>query len=107
MAKREVTTRRKASESATADADAALEREVAELSYEDALAQLERIIESVEHGDAGLEEALEAYRRGRALLRRCQTVLDRAEQEIERLSLSDAERRAAEGDGDNEEEGDS
>ena len=67
------------------------DRDAAALSYEDALAQLEAIIERVEHGDVGIEQTLDEYRKGRALLRRCQAILDTAEQEIKRLSLADVE----------------
>jgi exodeoxyribonuclease VII small subunit len=82
----------KAASAARADADdAALDQEVASLRYEEALDRLESIIERVEHGEIGLEETLAEYRRGRALLRRCQSILDVADQEIRRLSLSDLE----------------
>lgn len=74
--------------------DDELDRDVAALKYEDALERLESIIERVEHGEIGLEETLDEYRRGRALLRRCQGILDVAEQEIRRLSLADLERSA-------------
>ncbi|MDZ4753570.1 MAG: exodeoxyribonuclease VII small subunit [Phycisphaerae bacterium] len=67
------------------------DRDAAALSYEDALAQLEAIIDRVEHGDVGIEQTLDEYRKGRALLRRCQAILDTAEQEIKRLSLADVE----------------
>lgn len=74
-----------------AHADRALDAEVAALAYEEALEQLEAIIDRVEHGEIGLEATLAEYRRGRALLRRCQSVLDAAEQDIKRLSLSELE----------------
>lgn len=80
------------------DADAAFEREAADeaakLGYEDALERLEAIIERVEHGEIGLEESLREYRRGRALLKRCRSILDVAEQEIRRMTLSDVEAAA-------------
>lgn len=85
---------RKPGRAAQAPTDAAsseLDREVAQLRYEEALERLESIIERVEHGEIGLEETLEEYRRGRALLRRCQAILDAAEQEIRRLSVADVE----------------
>ncbi len=76
-----------------------LDAQVAKLPYEEALEQLEAIIDRVEHGEIGLEATLAEYRRGRALLRRCQTVLDTAEQEIRRLSLSDVEAAGRSGHG--------
>jgi exodeoxyribonuclease VII small subunit len=87
--------------SAAADPDRALDAEVAALSYEQALEALETIIDRVDHGEIGLEATLAEYRRGKALLRRCQSVLDTAEQEIKRLSLADLEAQAhASGDAD-------
>ncbi len=73
------------------DPDRALDAEVAALSYEQALEALETIIDRVDHGEIGLEATLAEYRRGKALLRRCQSVLDTAEQEIKRLSLAELE----------------
>jgi exodeoxyribonuclease VII small subunit len=78
----------------TADPDRALDAEFAALSYEEALEALETIIDRVDHGEVGLEATLAEYRRGKALLRRCQSVLDTAEQEIKRLSLADLEAQA-------------
>ncbi|MBL9149958.1 MAG: exodeoxyribonuclease VII small subunit [Phycisphaerae bacterium] len=86
---------KKKSERDDASPDASeFEREAAELSYEAALAELEAIIERVEHGSIGLEESLREYRRGRALLKRCESVLATAETEIKRLTLADAEAAA-------------
>jgi len=84
--------------------DAALDAEVAALPFETALERLEELIERIESGSVGLEETLGAYRRGHALLRRCRSILDGAEQEIRRLSLAELEESlepgAAEDEGD-------
>lgn len=85
----------KRNSSSTGESEAKAERafveEAGKLNYEDALARLESIIERVERGEIGLEESLDEYRRGRALLQRCQSILDVAEQDVRRLTLADAE----------------
>lgn len=48
--------------------------------------QLESIVERVESGQIGLEQALAEYERGVALVRRCREVLERAELRVEELS---------------------
>ena len=56
-----------------------------ELTYEEAVGELEAIIERIESGEIGLEDSIAAYERGVALIRRCRSILDRAEQRIEEL----------------------
>ncbi len=52
------------------------------VDFEQALAELESIVESMEKGDQGLEEALKSFERGIALTRQCQTALQAAEQKV-------------------------
>ena len=47
-----------------------------DLSFEQALESLEALIERVESGEIGLEEAITQYERGAALVKRCRSVLD-------------------------------
>jgi exodeoxyribonuclease VII small subunit len=56
------------------------------LTFEQAMAQLEAIVERVESGQIGLEQALAEYERGVALVKRCRDVLQRAELKVEELS---------------------
>ncbi len=56
-------------------------------SFEQALAQVEQIIEGIESGEVGLEESLDQYEKGVAMLRHCRSILDRAEEKIQRLKL--------------------
>ena len=51
-------------------------------SFEAALAELEGIVAAMEAGKMPLQESLDAYRRGVALLRQCQATLTAAEQQI-------------------------
>lgn len=58
-----------------------------ELSFEESLEQLEGLIERVESGEIGLEEAIAQYERGTALVKRCRSVLDVAEKRIAELTV--------------------
>lgn len=63
----------------------------ADLRFEDALAELESIIERIDAGKIGLEEAMVAHRRGRELVARCRTVLDGVEKELENADSNTAQ----------------
>ena len=63
------------------------------MSFEQAVEELESIIERIEQGQIGLEESLAQRRRGDALIKRCRSVLDAAEQELAQIT---AEERAQE-----------
>ncbi len=58
----------------------------ANLSFEEALSRLEQIIERIESGEAGLEQAIAEYERGVALIRRCKDILQKAEQRVDELT---------------------
>ena len=51
-------------------------------SFESALSELEGIVAAMEAGKMPLQDALDAYKRGAALLRQCQATLAAAEQQI-------------------------
>lgn len=57
-----------------------------DLSFEEALERIESIVEQIESGQIGLEESISAYERGVGLIRRCRSILDRAEQRVEELT---------------------
>lgn len=70
-------------------------------SFEAALQELERIVQTMEGGDATLEDSLASYERGMALLKQCQQALAGAEQKIRILEndgLSDLAPAAADTD---------
>lgn len=62
---------------------------VEELSFEDAIAELEQLVEQIESGEVGLEEALAQYERGAALIQRCRSVLASAEKRIAELTADE------------------
>lgn len=53
--------------------------------FEQSLAQLEGIVERMEQADLPIEEALKAFEQGINLTRQCQSILDQAEQKVEKL----------------------
>ncbi len=61
------------------------------LSYEQAIGELESLIQRIEQGEVGLEESLAEYRRGAALLKRCRSILETAQAQIEELTADGAE----------------
>ncbi|MEM8495564.1 MAG: exodeoxyribonuclease VII small subunit [Planctomycetota bacterium] len=69
------------------------------LSFESALAELETLIERVESGEIGLEEAIAQYERGSALVKRCRSVLDVAEKRIAELTAADLQSDSGAADG--------
>lgn len=56
------------------------------MTYEEAEKELLQIVERLERGDAGLDEALALWQRGEELYRFCTEQLDAAEGKIEELA---------------------
>jgi exodeoxyribonuclease VII small subunit len=61
------------------------------LSFEQALAELEKIVRDLEDGQTGLDDALQRYEEGVALLKRCYGQLRAAERRILELTGKDAD----------------
>jgi exodeoxyribonuclease VII small subunit len=58
------------------------------LSYEQALAELEEIVKKLDNQPLELENTLKQFERGKALIQRCQKLLDQAELKVSELSTS-------------------
>ncbi len=59
--------------------------------FEQTLAELEKLVEQLETGELSLDESLAGFKRGIELSRRCQNVLDKAQQTVEQLVNPDDE----------------
>jgi len=55
------------------------------IPFETALAELESLIGQLEQGDLTLEDSLQRFERGVALVRSCRSTLREAEQKVEQL----------------------
>ena len=58
------------------------------LSFEEALKELEKIVSELESGQAPLEKSLDLYKRGAELKALCETRLEAARLQVEKISLS-------------------
>ena len=54
--------------------------------FERSLDELEQLVQRMEKGDLSLDDSLQAYERGIALYRTCQTALEQAELRVRLLS---------------------
>ena len=54
-------------------------------TFEEALSQLETIAEQIERGKIGLEESIDKYEEGMALVKHCRQILSKAENKIQQL----------------------
>ena len=59
------------------------------MTFEQALSRLDEIVKLLERGDAPLEESLKLFEEGTALVNRCGTALDKAEQKVTILMKSE------------------
>ena len=56
------------------------------MTFEEAQKELESIVQRLERGEAGLDEAIELWERGEALVKLCVEQLDTAQGKIEELA---------------------
>ena len=61
------------------------------LSFEESLEQMTKLVEKLESGELPLEESVAAFEQGVKLSRRCESLLDKAEQRLQVLGNSEDE----------------
>lgn len=64
--------------------------DISKLSFEDAIKQLTSIVEKIEQGEIPLQDSMQEYEKGMALIKHCRTILQKAEQRIEKISAEQA-----------------
>ena len=60
--------------------------EITKLTFEQAIQQLKGIVDRIEQGQIPLQDSLEQYEKGMALIKHCRDILQKAEKRIERIS---------------------
>ncbi|MDQ6992006.1 MAG: exodeoxyribonuclease VII small subunit [Mariprofundus sp.] len=64
-------------------------KQATELSFEHSLAALTSLVEKLESGELSLENSVDAFEQGVKLSRRCESLLDDAEQRLQILNTND------------------
>lgn len=60
--------------------------EIGKLTFEQAIGQLKEIVHQIEQGEIPLQDSLEQYEKGMALIKHCRGILQKAEKRIEKIS---------------------
>ena len=60
--------------------------DIGELSFEESIKELTNIVGKIEQGQIPLQDSLEQYEKGMALIKQCRTILEKAEKRIEKIS---------------------
>ncbi len=60
--------------------------ELTKLTFEQAIGQLKEIVGKIEQGEIPLQDSLEQYEKGMALIKHCRGILQKAEKRIEKIS---------------------
>ena len=64
--------------------------DLGELGFEESIKELTNIVGKIEQGEIPLQDSLEQYEKGMALIKQCRTILEKAEKRIEKISEPDA-----------------
>jgi exodeoxyribonuclease VII small subunit len=65
------------------------ENDITKLSFEDSIKLLRTIVDKIEQGQIPLQDSLEQYEQGMALIQHCRQILLKAEKRIEKISKTD------------------
>jgi exodeoxyribonuclease VII small subunit len=63
--------------------------DVGGLGFEESIKELTNIVGKVEQGQIPLQDSLQQYERGMALIQHCRTILQKAEKRIEKITESE------------------
>jgi exodeoxyribonuclease VII small subunit len=67
------------------------ENDIAKLTFEQAIKELTGIVGKIEQGEVALQDSLEQYERGMALIKHCRAILQQAEKRIEKIASEQSE----------------
>lgn len=60
--------------------------DIGKMTFEEAIKELGGIVQKIEQGEIPLEDNLEQYEKGMALIKHCKGILVKAEKRIEKIS---------------------
>ena len=72
-------------------AEKSQKNDIGKLSFEEAITGLTDIVGKIEQGQIPLQDSLQQYEKGMALIKHCRTMLQKAEKRIERITEEQTE----------------
>ena len=73
--------------------------DTSEMTFEQTIKELTSIVSKIEQGEIPLQDSLQQYERGMALIKHCRGILQKAEKRIEKISSEEtSENKASESD---------
>jgi len=60
--------------------------DLTKLTFEQAIGQLKEIVTRIEQGQIALQDSLDQYEKGMALIKHCRDILQKAEKRIEKIA---------------------
>jgi exodeoxyribonuclease VII small subunit len=63
-----------------------IKNDIGKLTFEQAIKQLTEIVGKIEQGKIPLQDSIEQYEKGMALIKHCRGILEKAEKRIEKIS---------------------
>jgi exodeoxyribonuclease VII small subunit len=70
-----------------------IKNDISKLTFEQAIKELTVIVGKIEQGKIPLQDSLEQYEKGMALIKHCKEILQKAEKRIEKISEEKTEDR--------------
>jgi len=70
--------------------------DIGKLSFEEAIKELTDIVGKIEQGEIALQDSLQQYERGMALIKHCRTILKQAEERIEKITKEEEPQESSE-----------
>jgi exodeoxyribonuclease VII small subunit len=70
-------------------ADKKQKNDISKMSFEEAIKELTSIVSKIEQGQIPLQDSLEQYERGMALIKHCRGILQQAEKRIEKIATEE------------------
>jgi len=67
-------------------AEKSQKNDIGKLSFEEAITGLTDIVGKIEQGQIPLQDSLQQYEKGMALIKHCRTILQKAEKRIEKIT---------------------
>jgi exodeoxyribonuclease VII small subunit len=70
-----------------------IKTDIGKLTFEQAIKELTGIVGKIEHGEIALQDSLQQYEKGMALIKHCRKILQEAEKRIEKIAEESAEQQ--------------